>query len=218
MSALPDRRIPYEGRLTFDEASHTYQLDGLFIPGITSVLKAAGVVDDRFYTTEARDRGLAVHAAIEYLIEGDLAWERVHPVLEPYLCAYERFVEEMGWEPVEAPELLVGSETLRFATRIDGIGRTRGNPRLVVGNWKTGQAEKWHAIQSAGEAVAYAETVGRTTTAALRRAAIYLRDDGTYRFHEHPDSEMRRDVEDFRAAVRVFHLQERLGLRARKEN
>ena len=119
---------------------------------------------------------------------------------------------------MERPELLVGSETLRFGTRIDGVGRTKGNPRLVVANWKSGQAENWHAIQSAGEAVAYAETVGRTTTAALRRAAIYLRDDGTYRFHEHSDSEMRRDVEEFRACVRVFHLHDRLGLRARKES
>lgn len=216
MSALPER-IHLDGRLTFEEARHVYRLDGEVIPGITSVLKRAGIIDDRFYSAEARDRGSAVHTAIEYLQEGDLERKTLAPLLVPYVEAWERFRDEMGWEPIERPELLVGSETLRFATRIDGVGRMKGDPRIGIGNWKTGQPEPWHPIQSAGEAIAFAETCGRATTLALRRFAVYLRPDGTFRFHEHKPSEATRTVDDFRAAVRVYHMTERIGPRARKE-
>ncbi len=216
MSALPDR-IPFSGRLTFEEEPHLYTLDGEVIPGITSILKAARLLDDSFYSVEARERGVAVHLAIQYLIEGDLQRDSLAPLILPYVEAWERFAIEMHWQPVEAPELLVGSEVLRFATRIDGIGRVNGSPLLVVNNWKSGGPEPWHAVQSAGEAVAYAETTGRATTYGLRRAALYLRNDGTYRWHEHETKCAGRDVDDFRAAARVYHCQERFGRRARKE-
>ncbi len=217
MSAIPER-IPFSGRLSFEEEGHVYRLDGEVIPGITAVLKRVGLIDDRFYSVEARDRGTAVHAAIEYLQDGDLERSSLAPLLVPYVEAWERFRDEMGWEPIERPELLVGSETLRFATRIDGVGRLRGDNRIAVGNWKTGGPERWHSLQSAGEAMAYAETIGRATSLALRRFALYLRDDGTYRFHEHRLAESFRDTDDFRAAVRIYHVQERIGQRARKES
>lgn len=219
MSALPDR-VPYSGRLVFEEGPHRYRLDGEVIPGITSVLKRVGLVDDGYYNIEARDRGSAVHAAIEFLQEGDLKRESIAPLLIPYVEAWERFRDEMGWEPIERPELLVGSEVLRVATRIDGIGRVKGDPRIVVANWKTGSGspEPWHPLQSSGEALLFAETTGRTTTLALRRAAVYLRPDGTYRWHPHPEQEARRDAEDFRAAVRTYHTHVRIGPKARKEN
>lgn len=217
MSAIPER-IPFSGRLSFEEEGHVYRLDGEVIPGITAVLKRVGLIDDRFYSVEARDRGSAVHAAIEYLQEGDLERSSLAPLLVPYVEAWERFRDEMGWEPIERPELLVGSETLRFATRIDGVGRVRGDSRIVVGNWKSGGPEPFHPLQAAGEAIAYAETVGRSTALSLRRAAIYLRSDGTYRFHEHKGTEAVRAVDNFRACVRVYHLTESIGPRARKES
>lgn len=217
MSALPER-IPLDGRLSFEEEGHVYRLDGEVIPGITAVLKRVGLIDDRFYSVEARDRGTAVHAAIEYLQEGDLERSSLAPLLIPYVEAWERFRDEMGWEPIERPELLVGSESLRFATRIDGVGLTRDCPFVTVCNWKSGAAALWHPIQAAGEAIAYAETTGRATAFGVRRAALYLRDDGTYRFEPHPAKYTQRDLDDFRAAVRTYHTHERIVPRARKES
>lgn len=199
MSALPDR-VPYSGRLVFEEGPHRYRLDGEVIPGITSVLKRVGLVDDSYYNIEARDRGSAVHAAIEFLQEGDLKRESLAPLLIPYVEAWERFRDEMGWEPIERPELLVGSETLRYGTLIDGVGRLRGAPLVTVANWKTGSGPSpWWAIQSAGETIAYSETYGRSV-AGLRRAAVLLMVDGRYRFIPHDD---RNDFAVFRGAAVV---------------
>lgn len=201
MSALPER-IPLDGRLTFEEARHVYRLDGEVIPGITSVLKRAGIIDDRFYSAEARDRGSAVHTAIEYLQEGDLERKTLAPLLVPYVEAWERFRDEMGWEPIERPELLVGSETLRFATRIDGVGVTRGCPLVTVCNWKTGSGySAWWAIQSAGETIAYSETFGRSLY-AMRRASVLLTTNGRYKFDVHDD---KNDYAVFRGAAVVAH-------------
>ncbi|MDP2317499.1 MAG: hypothetical protein Q8P41_31735 [Pseudomonadota bacterium] len=212
MSALPDR-VPYSGRLVFEEDVHRYRLDGEVIPGITSVLKRAGMIEDGFYSTEARDRGTAVHLAIQYLLEGCLAFETVDPSLLGYVEAFQRFVTESGIEFLERPELLVGSETLRYATLVDGVGRI--GRQVYVLNWKSGAAEPFHPVQAAGEAIAYVEAYGAASIWTLGRAALYLGNDGRYSFHEH---KRKGDLDDFRAAVRVAHWNEQHGQSARKEN
>ena len=58
--------------LTFVPTKHRYLLDGRVVPGVTSILKAAGYVDDTYFTEYARDRGSAAHAATHYYDEGDL--------------------------------------------------------------------------------------------------------------------------------------------------
>lgn len=206
-------RVPFAGRLTFDEASHRYRLDGERIPGITAVLKSAGMIEDTHFTAFSRDRGSAVHLAVQYAAEGDLKTESLAAFLVPYVEAWERFRADSGWVATEPPELLVASPTLRFATRIDGVGVLNG--ATFVLNWKTGQPAAFHSVQAAAEAIAYVETYGTVSLWTVRRAALYLRDDGTYRLEEHA---RRGDFDDFRAAARVYHWQEMNGLHARKES
>jgi hypothetical protein len=190
----------------YEPKSHRYFLDGVRIPGITSVLTRAGILDTRWYTEEGCRRGTAVHMALQFAAEGDLNPASVHPSLVPYLDAFERFRVETGWEPTERPELAVYSETLRYATQIDGIGTMRGE--LWVLNWKTGAKQPWWAVQSAGEALAYVESTGRVPLFRATRGSLRLLADGTYRLEPH---HRKVDYERFRAARVLAAYHEEIG-------
>ena len=84
---------------TFDPITHTFRINGVPVPSVTQALKAADIIDDRFYTDEARERGIAVHAACHYLDEECLDWETVAPEIVPYVEAYQRFKDESGSVP-----------------------------------------------------------------------------------------------------------------------
>lgn len=188
--------VPKLDRLVFEEEPHRYLLHGKEIPGITAVLRGAGLIDASWFSAAAADRGTAVHLAIQYAAEGDLDESSLAPSFAPYLAGWREFCAAVGWTPLEAPELLVASETLSFATRIDGVGEVFGRPTIV--NWKTGARLAWHAIQSAGEALAYGEWIGKVAPHRLCRASVYLDDEGGYALIEH---KKKSDVDVFRAAA-----------------
>src|SRR3990167_9220476 len=52
---------------TFDPQSHSYFLDGVQIPGVTRVLREAGLVSNYGGFSGPQKRGLYVHTACEYL-------------------------------------------------------------------------------------------------------------------------------------------------------
>ena len=66
-------QIPQLPELTFEEATHTYRLNGLTIPSVTALMKP---LSDDFYRTvsqsvldRAASRGTAIHNAIENYTE-----------------------------------------------------------------------------------------------------------------------------------------------------
>lgn len=182
--------------LRFDEKEHRYFLGERELPGVTSRLKLAGMIEDGWFNEKARDRGTAVHYATEYDDLGILKEETLDERAVPYLEAWRAFRRETGWENVEFPELPVCSPTLGYATKIDRVGNLRG--KLSVLNLKTGQRAPWHGAQLAGEAIAYCEWRGLSSTFKVQRLSLYLANDGTYRLHVH---ENRIDFERFKAAV-----------------
>ena len=198
---VPEDRPP----LTFEPENHIYRLGDRVLPGITSILVGAGLIDNSRFTPEARDRGTAVHLATQYHDEGDLAKDSLTDEIEVRLRAWNAFKKDTGFEMTESPELVVASPSLGYATAIDRIGFVSGNTFVL--NIKTGAAYNWHPIQTAGEVLAYAEWRGLTgrETAALMRACVELKADGTYRLHPHTN---RADFTAFRAAVTIYHLKE----------
>src|SRR3990167_10139218 len=106
---------------TFDQDAHKYYLDGVEIPGVTTVLKTAGLssVYDGF--TDAALRGLHVHQACEWLDLNDLDWSTVYPQWVGYVKAYERFKQETSFVP-ELIEWQGYQPALRFAGTIDREG------------------------------------------------------------------------------------------------
>lgn len=92
--------------LELDIDSHRYTLDGVTIPGCTSVLAAMGATpgfnflspsDLEFY----RSRGHAVHSAVEYSVKGTLDRRTLVEEVRPYLKGWERAVNDLGIEPLK---------------------------------------------------------------------------------------------------------------------
>src|SRR5690606_908757 len=106
--------------LTFDPILHRYMLDGRELISVTTALREAGLIDDSFWTEEARLRGTYLHAAIALHNEGDLDISSLDPKLVPYFRGYERFLSETR-VTIEQTEARVHDEALGYAGTLDLI-------------------------------------------------------------------------------------------------
>lgn len=112
-------------KLEFDEANHVYSVDGVVRPGITEILKKTGISKDYegvdpFY----RNRGIAVHLAVRFWLNGTLDESTVDPVCVPYLEGFKKWFEAQEDKDVRASEMALYSPSLGFCGTLD----------LVVGN------------------------------------------------------------------------------------
>lgn len=140
---------------------------------VTEVLKLAGLVDDRFFTEEARDRGTALHLATVYFDEGNLDDESLDPAIRGGLDAYRAFYRDVH------PVILACEEPVEDLAR--GYCGTPDRVLVINGregvlDIKRGAESPWHAIQLA----AYAHTYGRP----MARWNLYLGQDGKYKLIE----------------------------------
>lgn len=184
------------GTLTFDAATHTYYLDGAILPGVTSVLKNARLIDYSFIQQDvlqrAAHRGTAVHLALQYLDEGTLDRASIDPELSGYLDAYERFLEESRFQPAHI-EHRVFHGVYRYAGTLDRTGLL--NDTLTILDFKTGLVLPGHALQLA----AYANCL--VMPRRFRRIALQLNGDGSYRVHEFPIGQFQHDINLFLSAL-----------------
>src|SRR4029077_16681761 len=166
--------------LQFEAATHTYRLNGRIIPGVTSVLKNARILDYSFISSDvleaASKRGTAVHLALQFLDEGTLDRSTVDPEHAGYIQAYERFFEESAFVPGNI-EHRVFHGMHRYAGTLDRTGLL--NDELTVLDFKTGIVLPGHAMQLA----AYTNCLPMPRR--FRRIALGLRNDGSYRVHEY---------------------------------
>ena len=163
--------------LTRDEA-HVYRVGGSEFVSVTQAIRETGLMGDTsFYTEQARDRGTAVHAMVEYYDQGDLDEATLDPALAGYLDAYRRFLVdyEPAWQLIEAQR---ADTTLRYAGTVDRAGRLKGVKHPVVLDVKSGSPEAWHAIQLSAYKHLEAAELG---AALIARYALYLSPDGSYR-------------------------------------
>jgi hypothetical protein len=114
---------------------------GRLYPSVTTILKAEGFIDTRFYDDWSRDRGSMIHLATAYDDRNELDEENLDPVIRPYLEAWQKFRRESGFIPekIEVPGM---STVYRYAGTPDRIGELPGK---------------------------------------IKRAAVELHDDGTYK-------------------------------------
>jgi hypothetical protein len=124
------------------------------LPRVTDILKAAGLIDSRWFSEWGRQRGSAVHLATRYLDEGRLDRGSLDDAVAPRVRQYERFLLESGCRVLE-------SETVRTDHQMG----YRGTPDRVVEiagrvgtlDIKPPMVCPWHGIQLA----AYAQLVAR---------------------------------------------------------
>lgn len=164
------------------EPDHKYLLDGQEMPGATGILKANGVIDDKWFNEAARDRGRAVHKACHFLAEGDLNWDAMTDELRGYVEAYEKAVEAIDFMPIKC-ETPIYHPVYFYGTTPDQIGIigsmvNRTDPGLV--ELKTGTMQKWTSLQTAFQAMA--EWPGDYFRA--KRFGIEIHADGTFKAEE----------------------------------
>lgn len=187
-------------RLVFDPAGHTYAFEGKPLLNVTGVLAAAGLVDARWYTEESRMRGTYVHQAIELHHAGDLS--TLDPALQPYFAAYLDWRRASGFD-VHHCEVRVCDPALGFAGTADLIGVLPDRHlRPVLVDVKTGTLPPTVGPQTAAYALAL--RLADPMYVAMRRFALHLRGDGTYRFEPLTNA---RDESTFLAALTIATFQ-----------
>jgi hypothetical protein len=129
--------------LTFDGATHIYELDGVRVPSVTGILKDSGLIDfasiPPTFLERARERGSAVHAAIHYYNERDLDVAKFcedFPQYAGFLHAWMDFCSQRRFVPV-LNEYRVASRRHRVAGTLDCLGLLDGSAVLL--DFKTGR-------------------------------------------------------------------------------
>jgi hypothetical protein len=176
---------------TYDDATHTYRIDGVVVPSVTQVLKEAGLVDDRWYTPEACQRGRLVAVATELYDNDQLNWDAVPDDIHGYVQAWIRFREDGPFEIIAREEERY-SPTMRYAGTPDVTARWGGRPTLI--EIKTGSNAAWHGLQLAGQNGLF--------DLEYRRVVVLLKSDGKYWVTEYDDPS---DWDAFRGALAVCH-------------
>jgi hypothetical protein len=191
--------------LTFDPDRHLYRFKGMPVPSVTQVLVGLRLIDDRYFTQAARDRGNAVHAAVQFWLEGDLDWSTVDPEIRPYVDAAILFLDDSHARNVTS-ERRVYHPSARYAGTLDADGEFFGDPGIV--DWKSGAAGDTVGLQTSGYEMAVEQEVGLARGAYRRRFAVQLRKNGTYKAHDLSDVKARpealRDRQRFLSAVDLF--------------
>jgi len=176
--------------LEFDEATHIYKWNGKPVNNVTTIIKEAGLSDDRFYTEESRIRGSAVHLACQYYDEGALDWDSVIEEYKPYVDAYIDFlnVAKPVWHGIE---LRLYNERYNYAGTLDREGLLF--ERNAILDLKTGAVPEWVKIQTA----AYEDCID----GSYDRYALQLKSNGTYKLHGPYKSSA--DFKVFKAAITI---------------
>ena len=189
--------------LEFNEAAHAYTHGGRRLPSVTQVLQAAGILRippgvPAVRLEYARQRGGAVHLAVELASLGTLDPQSLSASLEGYLFAYEAFcAKHMGDFTPEHVEVPLACPLLRLAGRPDQIGRHRGVWDVL--DVKAG------AIVPPGTAVQTAlyKLLARANgIPVVSRHGLHLKPDGTFQLHTYRDV---ADETEGRAALLVYH-------------
>lgn len=196
--------------LTYDDATHTYRVGAVTLPGVTSILdlvpprsvflaKMAALGEKgRETLAYARQLGTAVHSACHYYDEGTLDRVSLDERVVPYLEGWIRFREESEFEVI-GMETCVAHITMGYAGRYDRKGRRRGHTRKVLLDIKTGLP----STACAGpQTAAYveAELSQAGIWESYDRLSIHLPGDGTYKEFPHTD---RGDFDVFKAALTI---------------
>ena len=161
--------------------THEYLKDGIPVPGVSQILREAGLVDLSHVPEDTLKRaqrfGSAGHRATELFDLKNLKEETLDPALSPYVEGWKKFLRETGFI-VEAVEEPVFSNKYWYAGRLDRRGLLYG-VRTVVDIKFTASMEPVTAIQLAAYQEAYNEGK-RPQDKIKNRAIVQLKANGSY--------------------------------------
>lgn len=196
--------------LEFDEATHLYTLSGHVVPNVTRVLDLIGV-----YANIPNDVldwksqiGTAVHEATVLFDANDLDMDALDPNIRGYVEAWRRFRGGTNAKMIMT-ETRVYHPTYNYAGTVDRVLELPGRG-LVIGEIKcTAQPHAIHKLQTAAYLAAIQAGLSFAIKKKPKRACIYLRPDGHYRFAEHNDH--RGDLATFAGMLQVYNWMKKEG-------
>ena len=174
--------------LTFDEATHTYRIDGEVVPSVTHICRFLNydVKSDReWLVKEAADRGARVHAATAAMDWGEEP--EVEPDIAGYVQAYRRFLKDYQpeWQGIEVSLGTDGCGGFPFAGTIDRFGTVEGAATVL--DIKTGSRVNLPYVEA--QLVAYSALLWQNSiySGPVARRCLKLNKDGTYQYIETAD-------------------------------
>jgi hypothetical protein len=191
-----------EPQLEFFEEQHEYQLDGIRIPSVTTILSWGSDLSRIPAWTSAR--GTAFHLATEYDDAGDLDESSVDPLVKPHLDAYRKWKAKNWHLRYVGTEQRVWGEIdgLRFAGTIDRVvdDSAHGYLGVVLLDLKSGAPRKEHGAQLQAYSVAYQQQRADVAVSGLR--GIYCAKDGTFTERSYDG---REHLEHFRVKLARYY-------------
>lgn len=168
--------------LLFEPDTHTYSINGVLVPGVTSLLQPLQrayrfVPED--VMERARQIGTAVHLACELDDKGTLDEEALDPIIKPYLDAWRSFCKASGavWYEIEQKVYHVGH---RYAGTLDRFGMVHGEPTYVDIK-TTAVLSPATGVQLAGYKLAASNAASISDRARRKRMAVQLKSNGEFR-------------------------------------
>lgn len=161
--------------LLFDEASHTYTLDGVVLPSVTQALQ---VLPNGYHMVDpdvlerAAEMGRAVHDLIARELSGTLDEDETAFELLPYLDMWRHFRGTSGFDPILS-EQMVHSARYGYAGTLDLFGRLNGRHALIDAK-RTAAVPRSTGPQTAGYDGALREMFPEFANLKIDRFALHL--------------------------------------------
>lgn len=196
----------------FDAVSHTYRKNGAVVPSVTQVIAGAGLCDFSFVEEDIRvhsmKRGESVHWMLQLEDEGALNYRKVPAGLRGYRKAYRTWKCQSGFNVLWIEKQFISE--LGFAGTIDRAGSFPATAMYLTGtsavlDFKTGEIADWTRYQLCAYSLAVdpRPAIART----IRRIALSLRADGTYKIKEFPLCTWDSDYSRFMRALEEMRCQ-----------
>jgi hypothetical protein len=200
-------------RIQFDEKQHRYTLDGMWLPGVTSVIEP---IDNtwRFVPKDIKEaalyRGTFVHMLTEVADTKGVTSELLDIASAAgflgYLEAWLTFKRNIT---ILETEQRVYHHVHRYAGTLDRVANVSGYPLAPsLIEIKTGGIVPTYRLQTAAYQLAYNDGSLHGTENIQFRFLVVLKADGTYVVEEHKD---RADIEYFLAAKKMAEWRAKYG-------
>lgn len=190
--------------IQFDAESHTYHVNGALVPNVTTILKPLtdfGMIPkDKLEI--ARQKGVAVHAMVEYHVNGELDEGGLPEWMRPVFERWLKFLDESGFKPI-CSEKKVYHPTYNYVGTLDLFG-TMGGDSVFIDVKRSFFAGGVIGYQLAAYQEAYCEQekVGKNS----KRYALKLTEAGPYRLEPYPN---KQDFTHFLTCLNFRRLQEK---------
>lgn len=191
--------------LTFDEATHTYTMDGVNVPSVTSVCRFLSYdqkSDRPWLVQTAAERGHKVHVACAMLDWG--VDPEPDPSIDGYVAAYRRFLKDYRPEWLGI-EYMTASSSLCLAGTVDRFGHLYDGRSCIL-DLKTGA--QLHDAPLRAQLTGYRRLLSedRICFQADQLYALQLTKEGVYTLREVlPDDELLNACRFMEQAVRRKH-------------